>query len=81
MYIGVCIGVCIGVWVHRRWSIERHRKSMDFGREGGCGGPYLCAPSTSARVQRRFEFLELARDISSNCTGVTGITGWYRGTR
>ena len=27
--------------VRRRWSNERHRKSMDFGRERGCGGPYL----------------------------------------
>ena len=60
----VCVLVC---WcVHRRWSIERHRKNMDFGREGGCGGPYLAAPPTSARVQNRVEFVELARDRSSN---------------
>ena len=57
---------CIGLCVHRRWSIERHRKNMDFGREGGCGGPYLAAPPTSARVQNRVEFVELARDRSSN---------------
>ena len=41
---------------------------MDFGREGGCGGSYLAAPPTSARVQNRVEFVELARDMSSNCT-------------
>ena len=50
--------------VHRRWSIERHQKSMDFGREGGCGGPYLAVPPTSARVQNRAEFVGLARDMS-----------------
>ena len=58
--------VCIGSCVHRGWSIERHRKSTDFGREGGRGGPNLAAPSTSARVQNRVEFVELARDMSSN---------------
>ena len=53
---------------------------MDFGREGGCGGSYLAAPPTSARVQNRVEFVELARDMSSNCTGDvqagTGISRW-----
>ena len=46
--------VCIGFCVHRGWSIERHRKGMDFGRERDCRGPYLAAPPTSARVQSRF---------------------------
>ena len=41
---------------------------MYFGREGGYVGPYLCAPTTSARVQSRFELIGLARDMSSNCT-------------
>ena len=68
-FVSWFVGGGIGVWLHRRWSIERHRKSMDFSGEGGCGGPYLCAPSTSARVQSRFEFVELTRDMSSNCTG------------
>ena len=54
--------------VHRRWSIERHRNSIDFAREGGCGSPYLVAPPISACVQNRVEFVELARDMSSNCT-------------
>ena len=60
----------VGVFkcVHRRWSIERHRKSMNFGREAGCVGPYLCAPPTCARVQSRFEFVELAREMCSICT-------------
>ena len=73
MYVGV-------YWcVHRRWSIERHRKSMDFGREGGCGVPYLAAPPTSARVQNSVKFVELARDMPSNCTGEVQarISRWY----
>ena len=73
------------VLVHRRWSVERHRKSMSFGREGGCGGPYLAAPPTSARVQNLVEFVELARDMSSNCTGEgqarTGISRWYHSSQ
>ena len=79
----VCVLVCwcIGLCVHRRWSIERHRKSMDFGRGRGCGGPYLAALHNSARVQKRVEFVELARDMSSNCTGEvqarTGISRLY----
>ena len=71
--------------VHRRWSIERHRKSTDFGREGGCVGPDLEAPPTSARVQNRVEFVELARDMSSNCTGEVqarrGVSCWYHSFR
>ena len=54
-FVGVCVR--IGVWVHRRWSIERHRKIMDLGREDGCGGPYLAAPPTSSRIQNRFDFV------------------------
>ena len=54
---------------------------MDFGRERGCGGPYFAAPPASARVQNRVEFVELARDMSSNCTGEvqarTGVSRWY----
>ena len=79
----VCVLVCwcIGLCVHRRWSIERHRNSMDFGRERGCVGPYLAALHTSARVQNLVEFVELARDMSSHCTGEvqarTGISRWY----
>ena len=71
----------VGVYVHRHWSIERHRKSMDFGREGCCGGPYIAAPPTTSRVQNRVEFVELACDISSSWTGElqarTGISRWY----
>ena len=72
--------VALLVCVLRRWSIERYRKSMDFGREGDCGCPYLAAPPTSARVQNSVEFVELARDMSSNCTGEVqagaGISRW-----
>ena len=60
-----CLLVC---WLHRRWSIERRRHIMDFGHASGCVGPYLYAPSTSARVQSRFDFVKLARDMSSNFT-------------
>ena len=49
----------VGVCVHRRGSIERYPKNMGFGRERGCGGPYLAAPPTSALVQNRVEFGEL----------------------
>ena len=66
--------VCASTLVHRTPP-----KEIDFGREGGCGCPYLgceggcgvpylAAPSTSARVQGFFEFDELARDMASNCT-------------
>ena len=45
-------------------------------------GPFLAAFRPSARVQNRGEFVELARDMSSNCTGElrarTGILGWYQ---
>ena len=54
---------------------------MDFGRERDCVGAYLAALHTSARVQNRVEFVELARDMSSNCTGEvqarTGSSRWY----
>ena len=54
---------------------------MNFGRERGCGGPYLCAPHTSARIQNRVEFVDLARDMPSNCTGEvqagTGISRYH----
>ena len=74
-----CLCVLVYLRVHRRWSIERHRKSMDFGREGGCGVPYLAAPPTSARVQNSVKFVELARDMPSNCTGEVQarISRWY----
>ena len=68
---------CIGLCVQRRWSIERHRKSVDFGRERGCVGPYLAA------LLNRVEFVEFARDMFSNCTrevlrvARTGISRWY----
>ena len=63
-----CVYWCVGVCVYRRWSIERHQKGMDFAPcdVGGC--PLLCAPSISDRVQSRFEFVELDRDMSFNCT-------------
>ena len=54
---------------------------MDFGRERGCVGPYLAVPPTFARVQSRFQFVELARDMSSHCTGeVRARTGIQAGS-
>ena len=53
----IVLSSLVGVCVHRRWSIERHRKSMDFGRERACGGSYLAALRTSARVQNRVELV------------------------
>ena len=41
---------------------------MDFGHEVGCRSPYFAAPPTSARVQNRVDFVELAGDMSSNCS-------------
>ena len=38
---------------------------MDFGPEDVCGGPLFCPPVTSARVQSRFEFVELGGDMCS----------------
>ena len=53
---------------------------MDFGRERGCGGPYFAAPPTSARVLNRVEFVELAREMLSNCAGEVQVrTGISRG--
>ena len=76
-----CVYWCIDLCVPRRWSIERHRRSTDLCRERGCVGPYLAALHASARVQNRVEFVELARDMSSNCTGEdqarTRISRWY----
>ena len=72
--------VC-GLVVHRRWLIERHRKSIDFRRGRGYVGPYLAAHHTFAHVLNRVEFVQLARDMSSNGTGEdqarTGISRWY----
>ena len=47
---------------------------MDF-------GPVVCPPLTFARLQSRFDFVELGGDMYSNYQGevaaVTGMTGWY----
>ena len=56
---------CVCWCVRRRWPPKHHPPGSDFGGQGGDRGPYLCSPSTSDRVQNRFEFVELARDMSS----------------
>ena len=67
------------VCVHWRLSLERHQSTIDFDPGGVCGGPLFAPPFTSARVQSRFEFVELG-NMYSNYQGevpaVTGITGW-----
>ena len=74
----VCVGVLVCWCVQRGLALSHHQRGADFGREGVCGGPYFCDPSTPARVQHRFEFVELGREMSSNCpTRHTGITGSY----
>ena len=66
--IRVSATVLVFLCVHRGLGLSHHQRVIGFGREGGCGGPYLYAPSTSARVQNRFGFVELGHDMSSNCT-------------
>ena len=55
---------------------------MDSGREDVCRGPLFGPPFNSARVQSRFEFVELGGDMCFNCQGVvqagTGSSGWYQ---
>ena len=69
-----CVGVCA-----LRLSLEHHRKTMDFGPEDVCGGPLFAPPFTSARVQSCLEFVELGRDMCTNCQveiqAGTGISG------
>ena len=58
-----CIRVCALRFV------ARHGTTIDFGPEGVCGDPVFAPPFTSARVQSRFEFVELGSDMFSNCQG------------
>ena len=53
--------------VHWALSLERHQRPTDFDPGGVCGGPLAAPPSTSARVQSRFEVVELGDDMYSNC--------------
>ena len=64
-------------------SLERHQRATDFDPGGVCGSPIFALPFTSARVQSRFEFVELDGGKSSNFQGEvlarTGIMpGWYQ---
>ena len=42
---------------------------MGFGPGDVCGGPLLALQFTSARVQSRFEFVEVGGDTCSKCQG------------
>ena len=66
--VGVLVYWCIGLCVHWGLALSHHQRGTDFAPCDVCGSPYLCPPSTSARVRNRFEFVELGRDTSSNCT-------------
>ena len=76
-FVGVLVCGCIDVGpsnaTERAW-ISAARAAAE--------APYLGAPSTSARIQNRVDFVELARDTSSNCTGEVqagiAISGWYQ---
>ena len=52
--------------VHSGLSLAHHQRGTDFVPCDVYEGPLLCPPSTSARVQNRFEFVERDRDMSSN---------------
>ena len=72
--------LCVYLSIHRRLSLERHQLPTDFDPGGIYRGPLFAPPSTSARVQSRFGFVELGGDMCSNYQGDiqagTGITGW-----
>ena len=63
------------------WRSECHQSATDVDAEVVCGDPLLAPLYTSARVQSRFEFVELGGDMYQNYHGkdstVTGMTGWY----
>ena len=46
-------------------SLARHQSTTDFDPDSACGGPLFTPPSTSARVQSRFEFVELGGGMCS----------------
>ena len=87
-HLCMCVGVlacwCVGVLVCVYWGLPlaHDQGGTNFAPCDVCGGPLLCPPSTSARVQSRYGFVELGRDMSCNCTGEvqagTGISGWYQ---
>ena len=68
--------------VHWGLSLAHHRNTIDFDPGDVCGGPLFCNPSTFARVQNRFGFVDLGGDMCFSCTGEvqggTEISGWYQ---
>ena len=60
--------VRVVVCLHWGLALSHHQRGTDFDRGDVCGSPLIYQPSTSARVQNRFEFVELGGDMSSNCT-------------
>ena len=79
----IALSSLVYLCVHWRLYLERHQMTTDVHPEGICGGTLFAPPFTSARVQSRFEFVELGRDMYSNYQGEvpagTGITGCYQG--
>ena len=73
---------CVRVFVHWGLSLEHHQRGTDYALRDVCRGPLLCPPSTYARVQNHFEFVEFGGDMCSNFTGEvqagTGSSIWYQ---
>ena len=50
---------CVCACAHWGLSLARHQSTIDVDSGDVCGGPLLAPPSTSTRVQSRFEFVKL----------------------
>ena len=50
---------CVGLCVHWGLAVSNHQRGTDFAPCDVSGGPYLRAPSRSARVRNRFAFVVL----------------------
>ena len=56
--------VCLRV--HCPLFLAYHQSTTDFDADGVCGSPIFAPPSTSARVQSCFEFVEAGGGMCSN---------------
>ena len=53
-----CVLVCVCIEIYPK----RHQRAINFDPGGICGGLVLAPSFTSARLQSRFEFVELGVD-------------------
>ena len=67
LFLPLCIRVCIGVCNLN--FVEHHQRAPNFDPGGICAGPLPAPPSTFARVQSSFEFVEIGGDVCSSCHG------------